>query len=271
MKLSDVIRRECVQVSGVFEDKAMVLCEIAALARKSPLCRNVPEETILEALQERETLGSTAFGCGVAIPHCRLKNVRDFVVGLVTIPDGVDFEAADHKKVQLIIFIIAPVTDNTTHIRLLSSISQALQDSASVKKMINAKSEKALCDRLIQAAEKDIPVYDEDGKKNLLSVMIQDRVTFDKILPAMAGVEGCSVSVIDAKNSHSCLKSIPLFAAIHNDTQSDFCRMILTVVERRLTNEMIRRIETVTGSLSQCSGVLLTVQELSFCAGVLEP
>lgn len=109
------------------------------------------------------------------------------------------------------------------------------------------------------------------AKKNLLSVMIQDQDTFDKILPAMAGVEGCSVSVIEAKNSHSCLKSIPLFAAIHNETQSDFCRMILTVVERRLTNEMIRRIETVTGSLSQCSGVLLTVQELSFCAGMLEP
>jgi nitrogen PTS system EIIA component len=271
MKLSDVIRRECVQINGAFEDKAMALCEIAALARKSPLCRNVSEETILEALQERETLGSTAFGSGVAIPHCRLKNVRDFVVGLITVPDGVDFEAADHKKVQLIIFIIAPVSDNTTHIRLLSSISQALQDAPTVKKMITAKTEKALCDRLTQAAEKDIPVYDEAGRKNLLSVTIQDQLTFEKILAAMAGVEGCSISVVDAQNSHSCLKSIPLFAALHNGTQSDFCRIILTVVERRLTNEIIRRIETVTGSLSQCSGILLTVQELSFCAGMLEP
>lgn len=271
MKLSDVIRRECVQVNGAFEDKAMALCEIAALARKSPLCRNVTEEDILEALQERETLGSTAFGSGVAIPHCRLKNVRDFVVGLINVPDGVDFEAADRKKVHLIIFIIAPIADNTTHIRLLSSISQALQDASTVKKMIAAKTEKALCERLIQAAEKDIPVYDEGGRDNLLSVTIQDQITFDKILAAMAGVEGCSISVIDAKNSHSCLKSIPLFAGMHNVTHSEFCRIILTVVERRLTNEIIRRIETVTGSLSQCSGILLTVQELTFCAGMLEP
>jgi PTS system nitrogen regulatory IIA component len=196
MKLSDVIRRECIQINGVFEDKAMVLCEIAALARKSPLCRNVPEEAILEALQERETLGSTAFGNGVAIPHCRLNNVRDFVVGLISIPDGVDFEALDQKKVHLIIFIIAPTADNTTHVRLLSSISQALQDPAGVKKMIAAKTEKGLCDRLIQAAEKDIPVYDEAGRKNLLSVLIQDKITFEKILAAMAAIEGSSISVI---------------------------------------------------------------------------
>jgi PTS system nitrogen regulatory IIA component len=271
MKLSDVIRRECIQINGVFEDKAMVLCEIAALARKSPLCRNVPEEAILEALQERETLGSTAFGNGVAIPHCRLNNVRDFVVGLISIPDGVDFEALDQKKVHLIIFIIAPTADNTTHVRLLSSISQALQDPAGVKKMIAAKTEKGLCDRLIQAAEKDIPVYDEAGRKNLLSVLIQDKITFEKILAAMAAIEGSSISVIDAKNSHSCLKSIPLFAGIHNSSHSEFCQIIMAVVERKLTNEIIRRIETVTGSLSQCSGILLTVQELSFCAGMLEP
>jgi PTS system nitrogen regulatory IIA component len=271
MKLSDVIRRECVQINRLFEDKAMVLCEIAALARKSPLCRNVSEETILEALQERETLGSTAFGGGVAIPHCRLKNVRDFVVGLISIPQGVDFEALDHKKVHLVVFIIAPIADNTAHIRLLSSISQAMQEPAAVKKMIAAKSEKTLYDRLLQATQKDIPVYDEINKKNLLSVMIQDKVTFEKTLAAIAGVESCSISVIEAKNAHSCLKTIPLFAAIHNNNRSEYCQIIQAVVERKLTNEIIRRIETVTGSLSQCSGILLTVQELSFCAGMLEP
>ena len=270
MKLSDVIRRECVQANGVFEDKAMVLCEIAALARKSPLCGNVSEEAILEALQERETLGSTAFGNGVAIPHCRLKNVHDFVAGLISIPDGVDFEAPDRKKVHLIVFIIAPTVDNTAHIRLLSSISQALQNTAAVKKMIAAKTEKALCDRFIQAAEGDIPIY-EPGRKNLLSILIQDQTTFEKILAAMTGIESCSLSVIDAKNSRTCLKSIPLFAAIHNNNHSKFCKLILAVIERKLTNEIIRRIETITGSLSKCSGILMTVQELSFCAGMLEP
>jgi hypothetical protein len=87
----------------------------------------------------------------------------------------------------------------------------------------------------------------------------------------MAGVESCSLSVLDAQNSHTALKSIPLFAAVSTNNYSEFCKLILAVIEKNLTNEIIRRIETVTGSLSKCSGILVTVQELSFCAGMLEP
>lgn len=270
MKLSDVIQLQCVKPQAAFEDKAMALCEIAALAAKSPQCRNIPEEAILEALQDRETLGSTAFGNGIAIPHCKLKNIRDFVVGIISVPDGVDFESPDGKKVLLIVFIIAPTTDGTAHVRLLSSISQALQDTASVKKMIAAKTTKSLVDRFIQAAESDIPVYDEPGKKNLLTITIQDQAIFEKTLGAFAGVEGVSLTVLDAQNVRSCLQAISLFAAVPDTDPPTFCKQICAVVERNLSNEIIRRIESVTGSLSECSGILVTVQELAFCAGMLE-
>lgn len=269
MKLSDVVRVECIRAQASVEDKAMVLCDIAALAGKSPLCRNISEETILEALQDRETLGSTAFGNGIAIPHCRLKNVHDFVVGLISIPEGVDFDAPDHKKVHLIIFIIAPTSDSTTHIRLLSSISQALQDAASVRKMIAAKSAKALYEKFLQAAEGDIPTY-EPGKKNELHIFIQDRLTFEKILGSIAGIEGASFLVVDSQNIYPYLKAIPLFAAASDHDHPEFCKMIIAIVERKLSNEIIRRIETITGSLAKCSGILVTVQELAFCAGMLE-
>ncbi len=269
MKLSEVIHLECVKPQASVEDKAMALCEIAALACKSPLCRNVSEETLLEALQDRETLGSTAFGNGVAIPHCRLKDIHDFVVGLISVPDGVDFESPDGKKVCLIIFIIAPTTDSAAHIRLLSAISQALQDPIAVKKMVAAKTAKFLCEKFIQAIESDIPVY-EPGKKNLLTIAIQDQAAFDKILAALAGVEGVSLSIIESQNAYRYLKSIPLFAALSEHDHSTFSRQIIAVVERKLSNEIIRRIEIVTGSLSECSGILVTVQELAFCVGMLE-
>jgi PTS system nitrogen regulatory IIA component len=269
MKLSDVIHLECVKPQVSVEDKAMVLCEIASLAHKNPLCRNVSEESILEALQDRETLGSTAFGNGVAIPHCRLKNIHEFVVGLMSVPDGVDFESPDGKKVFLIIFIIAPTTDTAAHIRLLSAISQALQNPAAVEKMVAAKTAKALCEKFIQATESDIPTY-EPGKKNLLTIAIQDHAAFDKIIAALAGIDGVSLSVIESQNAYPYLKSIPLFAALSNHDHPTFSKQIIAVVERKLSNEIIRRIETFTGSLSECSGILVTVQELTFCAGMLE-
>jgi len=81
---------------------------------------------LLVGLQARESLGSTGVGKGIAIPHCRLKAVKDFVVGAVTVPSGVDFDALDAEKVRLIVFIIAPEVVSNKHVGLLSVISQRL-------------------------------------------------------------------------------------------------------------------------------------------------
>lgn len=269
MKLTDVIQVRCVKPHAAFEDKAMALCEIAAMASRSVLSRNVSEEMILEALQDRETLGSTAFGNGVAIPHCKLKHIQNFIVGAISVPDGVDFESADGKKVRLIVFIIAPTTDSVTHVRLLSSISRALQDTEAVKKMVAAQTPQALIEQFIQAAQSDIAV-EEPGKKNLMTITIQDKTVFEKILGALAGIDGVSLAILDSQSAHPALKSIPLFAAATEANHPIFCKQISAVIERNLGNEMIRRIESITGSLSECSGILVTMQELSFCAGMLE-
>ena len=71
MKLVDVLRKECVVVGAKLNDKAATLREIARVAKLSPIIKDVNEEEILRGLQERESLGSTGFGKGIAIPHCR--------------------------------------------------------------------------------------------------------------------------------------------------------------------------------------------------------
>jgi len=270
MKLAEVIRRECVRAGGSYEDKAMALCDIASLVKRSDLCRDVSEEAILEALQERETLGSTGIGGGVAIPHCRLPGVQDFVVGAVSIPEGVDFEAADRKKVYLLVFIIAPAGEANKHIRLLSSISRQLDNDEAVKRIVAAQSDEALVTELIEQAGADIPTY-QSSRKNLLSVFVQDQKAFGQILGVLAGLDGNSLTVLDAQNSRIFLDRLPPRAGVSAGVAGgQFCRGILAVVERRLTNEMIRRIEGITGSLAECIGVLVTVQELSYCGGSLE-
>jgi hypothetical protein len=103
-----------------------------------------------------------------------------------------------------------------------------------------------------------------------LHIFIQDRLTFEKILGSIAGIEGASFSVVDSQNIYPYLKAIPLFAAASDHDHPEFCKMIIAIVERKLSNEIIRRIETITGSLAKCSGILVTVQELAFCAGMLE-
>jgi len=269
MKLSELLRLECVHVGSLANDKALALCEIASMARKSPICRNVSEEDILEALQDRETLGATAFGNGIAIPHCRMKGVSDFVVGLMTVPNGVNFEAEDGEPVRLLVFIIAPHEQSDTHIRLLSALSQTLQDTDAVARMIAARSAKRLADIFLRAAGQDIQTP-QPVKRNLVHIFVQDEKVFESILNAVSSLEGISLSILDAASVRKDLTRIPLYAGFSDAGNSSVCKVITAMVERRLSNEIIRRVEGVTGSLFECTGVMVTAQELAYCAGSLE-
>lgn len=274
MKLTDVLRPECVRTGVVIEDKAIALCEIAALAKQSPLCRHISEEDILEALQVRETLGTTAFGGGVAIPHCRMKTISDFVVGILTVPDGVDFEAADKEKVRLIVFMLAPADRPNAHIRLLSSISRTLQNPKEVQKLIKAKNPKALSQAFIRFTGTDIPL-EVPSQNSLLHVFVQDEHVFGEILAALSGLETGSLAVLRADNVHDYLAKVPLYADFSkskdNGKNHSICRVIVAIIEQRLDNEIVRRIEGITGSLRECSGVMVTIQHLAYTAGTLEP
>lgn len=270
MKLTDVLRPECVRTGAFFEDKAIALCEIAALAKQSPLCRHISEEDILESLQERETLGSTAFGGGVAIPHCRLKSLSDFIVGLVSVPEGVDFEATDGKKVRLIVFILAPVDRPNAHIRLLSSVSRTLQTPKQVQKLVKAKDPKSLVDTFIRYTGTEIPL-EIPSQSSLFHVFVQDEHVFEEILTALSGLETGSLAVLSAESAGRYLARVPLYADFARNRDHAVCRVIIAIVEQRLDNEIVRRIEGITGSLRECSGVMVTIQHLAYTAGTLEP
>ncbi|MCI0500070.1 MAG: PTS sugar transporter subunit IIA [Planctomycetales bacterium] len=268
MKLTDVLRSECIRVGSMVDDKAMALCEIAALAKKSRLLNAVSEEAVLEALQERETLGTTAFGHGIAIPHCRMRGVRDFVVGLMTVPNGVEFESEDGKKVHLIVFIIAPLQQSNQHIRLLSVISQALQDAAVVKRMIKAKTDDELKTVFLRAAAMDVSEQ-IPAMRNQIHVFVQDDKVFRDILAALSGLDNVLLSIVEGTRSRSYLSQSPLYADFSGSDKA-VCKIIVAIVERTLSNEVIRRIEGITGSLFECTGVMVTVQELTYSAGSLE-
>lgn len=269
MKLVELLRSECIRVGSTVDDKAMALCEIAALAKQCKSLKRISEDEILESLQERETLGTTAFGNGVAIPHCRLKSVKEFVVGLMTVPGGVEFESEDGKKVQLIVFIVGPRDQSNTHIRLLSSISRALQDQAALKKMIKAKTSDQLKKLFLEAAGQDISEQIA-VRHNLVHVFVQDDKIFREIIEAVATLENISFCVVEGQDSRRYLSKSPLYASFAENHNAPVCKILVTTIERRLSNEIIRRIEGITGSLFECTGVMVTVQEMSYSAGSLE-
>ena len=268
MKLINVLRQECVQANAACNTKEDVLAAIAKLAKRSPVLANIEEETLLQALTEREALSTTGFGDGIAIPHCRLPDVKEFVIGVLSVPAGAEFAAMDEKPVKLFVFIVAPADSSNEHIKILSAISQVLNVSTHVTEMLAAPSAEVLAENFLRHVRDEADPKQHDTK-NLFRIQIQDEDLFHNVLKVFEGFQASTVMVSESEPASNYLQKMPLFAGFWNDKSSEFCKVILATVDKQDTNETIRRIEQQTGSLDDRSDILLTVQELFYCSGSL--
>jgi mannitol/fructose-specific phosphotransferase system IIA component (Ntr-type) len=238
------------------------------LAKRSGVLEGVSEQEIVAGLKARESLGSTGVGKAIAIPHCRLKSVTEFVVGLITVPSGVDYEALDGQKVRLVVFIIAPEVESGQHVRLLSTISQTLLAPDVLKKILAEQTEDGVVERFLGG--RDVVINDRQRPaKSLVHVFIQNEDVFRNILQILTGAESSSLVIVAAENVGVYLSKLPLFASFWSDEPSNFARIIIAIVDKNLTNETLRRIESIAGSLDKSTGVMVTVQDVSYAAGSL--
>ena len=88
------------------------------------------ETEVLENLEAREALGSTGFGRGVAIPHCRSKDIRRPSLALIRLEAPIDFAAADSRPVTLVCGLVSPENAGATHLHALAAISRLTRDEA---------------------------------------------------------------------------------------------------------------------------------------------
>jgi PTS system nitrogen regulatory IIA component len=90
--------------------------------------RQVPRARVFDALFERERLGSTALGYGVAIPHGRIKQIKEPACAFVRTAVPIPFEAPDGQPVSLVFAMLVPEHANETHLELLSELAQMFSD-----------------------------------------------------------------------------------------------------------------------------------------------
>ncbi len=269
MRLTKLLLPECIAQDLCFTDKDSVLRGIAKLAKKSNILKNVTEEEILHGLRQREQLGSTGFGSRIAIPHCRLAGVPDFIVGIVTAREGVDFEAMDGKEVHVFLFIVGPERETNEHLHILSAISQILHVPGIVDKLLSAKTPDALRKVFLTHAPVEAKVKGS-GERRLVHLFIQSNNLFEELLNTVAGTGPVSMEVIESNSARRYLVRMPLFAGLWSDKDLGLNHAIVAVMEKAMTNELIRRIERVTGKLDNCRQVMVVVQEAYYSAGSLE-
>ncbi len=268
MKLINVLRNECIQAGGGFSSRNEVLAAITKLAKNSPLLTDIPEADLLNAFVAREKLGTTGFGNGIAIPHCRLEGVEEFVVGVLSVPRGVEFAAMDDQPVKLFVFIVAPKNSSNEHIKILSAISQVLTVPENVREMLAAPTAEVLSENFLRHVRDEADPKQHDTK-NLFRIQIQDEELFHQVLQVFEGFQASTVMVSESEPAGNYLQKMPLFAGFWNDKAEKFCKVILATVDKADTNETIRRIEQSTGALDNRSDILLTIQELFYCSGSL--
>ena len=102
------------------------------------------ERVVAERLAERERLGSTGFGAGVAIPHAKIDGLGQVVGAFVRLAQPIDFAAADDLPVDLVFMLLSPVDAGADHLKALAQVSRALRDRAFTAKLRGAASDDAL-------------------------------------------------------------------------------------------------------------------------------
>jgi PTS system nitrogen regulatory IIA component len=116
------------------------------------LCRAVPQvplAELYETLLEREKLGTTALGDGIAIPHARLESVDRLLVSFGRSRDGIDFDSVDGQPTHLFFLLVAPSREGSAHLLTLARLSRFLSNTSFRAKLLAAES----MDDVVRAVE----------------------------------------------------------------------------------------------------------------------
>ncbi|MDT4762006.1 PTS sugar transporter subunit IIA [Sphaerochaeta sp. PS] len=129
MILLDVLDKDLVKVPLTASDKNGIIAELVEVVAKAKGYTTQQSEAILDAVLDRESLGSTGIGNGIAIPHAKTNVVKHvtMVVGVSRFP--VDFVSPDDQKSRIFFLVLAPSSEASAHVELLASIARTCTSS----------------------------------------------------------------------------------------------------------------------------------------------
>ena len=136
MKILDILHKDCIIPELRSQNKQEVLEELAeALFQHKD---NLNKEDLVEVLMERERLGSTGIGDGIAIPHGKIQDLDALMLSFGRSPGGIDFDSMDGRPTHLFFLLIAPENSAGVHLRALAKISRLLKSATFRQKLMEA-------------------------------------------------------------------------------------------------------------------------------------
>lgn len=153
MKLHNLLTQDMIIPELESENVEGILREMVRFLKKKH--KVFKEKELYDKLVQREKLGSTAIGEGIAIPHCKIKRVKDPVVMLAISKKGVDFCSLDGKPSHIFFMVVSSPDNPSMNLQILAAIAHLVRKSSSLaKKILKAKNISAVMDVIREEEEK---------------------------------------------------------------------------------------------------------------------
>jgi nitrogen PTS system EIIA component len=153
MQLSEFLDFDAIKTGFPGGNKRSLLQQLAHLAGQR---LGVDSAAILSSLAERERLGSTGFGQGVAIPHGKIEGLTRIYAMFVRLGEPVDYKALDGTRVDLVFLLLSPPEAGAEHLKALAAISRVTRHGPTLEKLRGARSRDAVAAVLLGADEREV-------------------------------------------------------------------------------------------------------------------
>lgn len=142
MEIKDVLHPDCTLCAAQGTSKKRILELISNIAAKHIV--DIDQATILASLMNREKMGSTGIGNGIALPHGRLKELKKVVAVVITNETAIEYDAIDKQPVDIFFAILVPEEQACEHLGTLSAVAAKLTDKDTLKRMRDAQTNEEL-------------------------------------------------------------------------------------------------------------------------------
>lgn len=154
MELSKLLLPTAVRVVGQFTSKKRLFQELGEIAAQA---YGLMAAVTIDGLQERETLGPTGVGHGVALPHARLEDLKSIVGVFLRLEKPLDYDSVDRQPVDLVFALFAPKDSGVDHLKALALVSRTMRDPGVVAKL-RANSDPAKLHAILTESRASLPV-----------------------------------------------------------------------------------------------------------------
>ncbi|MEA2103560.1 MAG: PTS sugar transporter subunit IIA [Candidatus Cloacimonadota bacterium] len=272
MELKDKLSQKMCVVELQSKRKKDVVHELVSIMKDSKMFSKFSEEQLFNAFMEREEVGSTGLGGGIAIPHTKLKGIDDFLVLVAISKKGVNFEAADKKKVHIFFALIGPSNKPNEYLQLLSKIARFLKNKKMYYDLLNAKTPEVIYETIVMETSKEKTVENKIEKKKLLLIVLYEEKFLEDILELFIEVGVKGSTVIDSIGMGGILTKVPLFADFTNflGENKNYSKTILALINESKLKQIVNGVEEIMGNLNKHRGAAILSLDVDFFKGTME-